>query len=290
MSNNTVSAIYSGVIKDVIANVRKDFEDSGVDESVLLELERIWENKIKSAKVAPWEANGITNDDSGQNVNGSASATLYQTSQSSPNDAMKFQSQYEKQAATLPSLAVPSIHTNHNDIAAGPYIVKNSKYTIQNSPASIGATISSDISNRSNSVTPINSQDALNVSNISSVDQKIYHNSQIMKDPNLGHLNEKLVPRSEVSTNSSPQPLPEFETRVEPSFTDVDNDDINSELDDSEDDEANADSEETQNIILCLYDKVTRTKNKWKCQLKDGIVSVNGRDYLFQKGNGDFEF
>jgi len=107
-----------------------------------------------------------------------------------------------------------------------------------------------------------------------------------LKDEFGNPLGEKLIPRGETSRNSSP--LPEFNTRMEPSF--VDNDDINSDLDDPEDEDTNADGEETQNIILCLYDKVTRTKNKWKCQLKDGIMSVNGRDYLFQKGNGDFEF
>src|SRR5947209_5752282 len=77
-----------------------------------------------------------------------------------------------------------------------------------------------------------------------------------LKELNLGHMSEKLIPRDlrEASSNSSPQQLPEFETQVEPSF--ADNDDINSDLDDSEDDDANADNEETQNIILCLYDKV----------------------------------
>jgi len=288
MSNNTVSAIYSGVIKDVIANVRKDFEDSGIDESVLMELERIWENKIKSAKVAPWEANGLTGEDHGQNVNGSSGSSLYsQPTQPPPSELMKFQTQYDTQAASLPSRAVSSMHTNHNNDISGSYIMKNNKYTIQNTPASVGVISSSDISNRS---VPINSQD-VNVP--PSVDQKIYNNPHIMRtqqDLNLGHLTEKLIPRDprEASTNSSPQALPEFETRVEPPY--ADNDDINSDLDDSEEDETNADNEETQNIILCLYDKVTRTKNKWKCQLKDGIVSVNGRDYLFQKGNGDFEF
>ncbi|KAI8885237.1 hypothetical protein K501DRAFT_322547 [Backusella circina FSU 941] len=68
-------------------------------------------------------------------------------------------------------------------------------------------------------------------------------------------------------------------------------DDINSDLDDTDDEENDADGgEEIEHIILCLYDKVTRTKNKWKCVLKDGIMLVNGRDYLFHRANGDFEW
>lgn len=67
--------------------------------------------------------------------------------------------------------------------------------------------------------------------------------------------------------------------------------DINSDLDDTdEEDQDGEGGEEIEHIILCLYDKVTRTKNKWKCVLKDGIMLVNGRDYLFHRATGDFEW
>jgi len=66
-------------------------------------------------------------------------------------------------------------------------------------------------------------------------------------------------------------------------------DNINSDLDDDDDDD-NDDENETEHLILCQYEKVTRIKNKWKCSLKDGIINVNGKDYLFQKATGDFEW
>jgi transcription initiation factor TFIIA large subunit len=31
-------------------------------------------------------------------------------------------------------------------------------------------------------------------------------------------------------------------------------------------------------------------KNKRKCNLKDGIMNLNGRDYLFHKATGEFEW
>ncbi|ORX67927.1 TFIIA-domain-containing protein [Linderina pennispora] len=66
---------------------------------------------------------------------------------------------------------------------------------------------------------------------------------------------------------------------------------INSDLDDTdEEDEVEGGGEETEHIVLCQYDKVTRSKNKWKCVLKDGIMLINGRDYLFLKATGDFEW
>lgn len=72
-----------------------------------------------------------------------------------------------------------------------------------------------------------------------------------------------------------------------------DADDINSDLDDSEEDQDTfSDDEELENgmIMLCLYDKVQRVKNKWKYVLKDGIANINGKDYVFAKATGESEW
>ena len=47
------------------------------------------------------------------------------------------------------------------------------------------------------------------------------------------------------------------------------------------------------NLILkiCLYDtQVTRTKSRWKCTLKDGIMRVNNKDILFNKVRIPYHF
>ncbi|KAJ5682709.1 hypothetical protein N7462_005874 [Penicillium macrosclerotiorum] len=72
----------------------------------------------------------------------------------------------------------------------------------------------------------------------------------------------------------------------------ADEDAINSDLDDPEDDmndEHDADESEGQ-VMLCTYDKVQRVKNKWKCTLKDGILTTGGKEYVFHKGQGEFEW
>lgn len=83
---------------------------------------------------------------------------------------------------------------------------------------------------------------------------------------------------------------------------------INSDLDDSEEDldeDVDQGTAGETDIVFCTYDKVSlfrpplsvfvltviylkvaRVKNKWKCVLKDGMVHVNGRDYLFAKCTG----
>ncbi|KAL8910961.1 MAG: hypothetical protein Q9171_003772 [Xanthocarpia ochracea] len=61
---------------------------------------------------------------------------------------------------------------------------------------------------------------------------------------------------------------------------DDDEDAINSDLDDPDDDiveEEGEDSNQGQ-IMLCTYDKVQRVKNKWKCILKDGILTTGGKE------------
>ncbi|OXB42169.1 hypothetical protein B1J92_J07106g [Nakaseomyces glabratus] len=73
----------------------------------------------------------------------------------------------------------------------------------------------------------------------------------------------------------------------------LDADEVGSELDDSDDNYLISEGEDEgpdENIILCLYDKVTRTKARWKCTLKDGIATVNRKDYSFQKAQVEAEW
>lgn len=67
----------------------------------------------------------------------------------------------------------------------------------------------------------------------------------------------------------------------------MDSDSINSDLDSETN--SNPDDlpehDDDEQLVLCLYEKVQRTKNKWKCVLKDGIVGMGGKDYLFMRAN-----
>lgn len=59
-----------------------------------------------------------------------------------------------------------------------------------------------------------------------------------------------------------------------------DEDAINSDLDDPDDlgpEDPDGD-EGVGQVMLCTYDKVQRVKNKWKCTLKDGILTTGGRE------------
>lgn len=59
-----------------------------------------------------------------------------------------------------------------------------------------------------------------------------------------------------------------------------DEDAINSDLDDPDEnvvDEGDEDAQQGQ-IMLCTYEKVQRVKNKWKCTLKDGVLTTGGKE------------
>ncbi|KAL8816103.1 MAG: hypothetical protein Q9191_008383, partial [Dirinaria sp. TL-2023a] len=60
-----------------------------------------------------------------------------------------------------------------------------------------------------------------------------------------------------------------------------DEDAINSDLDDPDDNIVEQDPEEGPQgqIMVCTYDKVARVKNKWKCTLKDGVLTTGGKEY-----------
>ncbi|NXG04676.1 TF2AY factor, partial [Sakesphorus luctuosus] len=85
---------------------------------------------------------------------------------------------------------------------------------------------------------------------------------------------------------------------VESSCSGGDNEDL--QIDVSEEDPLNSGDDvseqdipdlfDTDNVIVCQYDKIHRTKNKWKFYLKDGVMSFEGKDHVFAKAIGDAEW
>uniref|UniRef100_A0A8C4N9B8 Uncharacterized protein n=1 Tax=Eptatretus burgeri TaxID=7764 RepID=A0A8C4N9B8_EPTBU len=47
---------------------------------------------------------------------------------------------------------------------------------------------------------------------------------------------------------------------------------------------------DVDNVIVCQFDKIHRSKNRWKFHFKDGIMNLNGRDYVFSKLFGEAEW
>ncbi|XP_043693632.1 transcription initiation factor IIA subunit 1-like [Telopea speciosissima] len=66
---------------------------------------------------------------------------------------------------------------------------------------------------------------------------------------------------------------------------------LNEDDDDELDDLDQGDEEPSINhLVLAQFEKVSRTKSRWKCILKDGVMRLNNKDILFTKANGEFDF
>ena len=88
-----------------------------------------------------------------------------------------------------------------------------------------------------------------------------------------------VVPTSNTTTEAPSHP--QFDGPDDyPVKKDDDEDAINSDLDDPDDllDEDQGEDDAVGQVMLCTYDKVQRVKSKWKCVLKDGILTSDGKE------------
>ncbi|XP_066479761.1 TFIIA-alpha and beta-like factor [Tiliqua scincoides] len=90
------------------------------------------------------------------------------------------------------------------------------------------------------------------------------------------------------NSTSDNQSLSSTSDTDEPSVDIIEEDPLNSGDDVSE--QETPDVFDTDNIIVCQYDKVQRSKNRWKIYLKDGVMCFGGKDYVFSKAIGDAEW
>ncbi|KAJ4954629.1 hypothetical protein NE237_011412 [Protea cynaroides] len=103
------------------------------------------------------------------------------------------------------------------------------------------------------------------------------------------------VRTEDYNTPSSYDALPGNEVGTpKPTKTEALEDDeppLNEDDDDELDDLDQGDAEPgTDHLVLAQFEKVSRTKSRWKCTLKDGIMRLNNKDILFTKANGEFDF
>lgn len=47
---------------------------------------------------------------------------------------------------------------------------------------------------------------------------------------------------------------------------------------------------DTQNYMMCLFDKVTKNKYKWKVNFKQGFLNIGNADYAFSLAQGDLDW
>jgi len=276
MSNIAVSGVYKFVMEDVIENMKREFDLMGVDEPVIQKLRQNWEAKMAQSRVANFTDLGLPLpfDSSDYPDDQSVRSSSQPTNMSSTLGGMDFGN---TPAGMTGDIAAASLAT----IAGGRSLLQQEMDDGLGRPAQYmvprGAQPYPTVL-----MLPRGGRSALHEDNLPQLDGA----DDPTRQPRLlaGNPSKKLNERNTATPGLA---------QLDGSDNHVgDEDAINSDLDDPEEDVNDEDSHfnNVDNIILCLYDKVTRTKNKWKCTLKDAIILVNGREYLCHKATGDFEW
>lgn len=80
----------------------------------------------------------------------------------------------------------------------------------------------------------------------------------------------------------------EFDPDGERYDTGIDLEPLNSDDDIQEEDPT--DVFDTENIVVCQFEKIKRARNLWKLYLKNGVMNLNGRDYVFKQASGEVQW
>ncbi|KAK2148154.1 hypothetical protein LSH36_512g02045 [Paralvinella palmiformis] len=293
--------LYRSVIDDVINNVREAFLDDGVDEQVLLELKKLWEDKLIQSKVLETEKpmpHILNINAAGQQqlqIGQAGSVTQQQAAKQAQPQAAAFSAHIPvinagqtgliemSGAAQTATLALPpSLYQQQLAALQGGTISLapgGAQYIIQ--AAATGqiiqasqptAVTTSAISASAHS----NTTEQQNVQRIVQLDGT--HDSSSDDDDDEEEDGDKDDDDDDVDLNDDEN---EEQGKEE--------DPLNS-CDDVSSDEDPAQVFDTENVVVCQFDRVNRNKNKWKFSLKDGIMNLNGKDYVFQKATGDAEW
>ncbi|EIW62804.1 transcription factor IIA alpha/beta subunit [Trametes versicolor FP-101664 SS1] len=291
MSNKIVPSIYRAVIDDVISNIKSEFDEYGVSEDVLAELQSKWEAKVIASHVADFEPAPAPQPPAppahsaypphpihmqhGHYPPHTAYAQPHHTHvKTEPVDTRYMLSNPVQYG--LPPLAGPQIPTRPPLPGGQPM-----SYTHMNGrpPSAAGQAPPPPTARYA---PPANPAQPAPAARIPQVDGPSSSESESPSPPP----SQSYAPRT--SHPSLPQP-----SQTSAAEKAEDSEAINSDLDDSDSDVEQDGIEggsADQDIVFCTYDKVARVKNKWKCVLKDGMIHINGKDYLFAKCSGEFEW
>ncbi|XP_074647031.1 transcription initiation factor IIA subunit 1-like isoform X5 [Tubulanus polymorphus] len=308
MSGTTnVQRLYGSVVGDVINNVREAFLDEGVDEQVLLELKQLWESKLAQSKAV----------ESGPSANEKLMQT-YAQAQKGPINVQPTKKYVPpptiltqlgvggriemSQAAATATVALPQMY--QHQLGAGSFTLQGSTdqptFIIQ--PSGQVLTTSTGMSQL-----PI--QAAIQTGQSATQGGRVVYTLPIQTT--TAAQQAQVQPGVQVAGTTGILQLDgahDSSSDDDDDFDDDDKDDDNDDEQNEEDNEYQGEEEEplnsgddvsdvdpselfdADNVVVCQYDKINRCKAKWKFHLKDGIMNLNGKDYVFQKATGDADW
>lgn len=306
---NDEPSIYRAIIDNVIDSIKKEFDDYGVGQDVLNDLQTRWENKVVASRVAEFETPAPAPPPPPQQQ----ATHLYppHVPHNGPHPGHQLPPGYTPTYLPPPAPMHPQVKSEPAD---GRYLLpppNGMPYTLPSLPGpqltgarlptmtvpvatpfnpSAGTTPNGasrpSYQGQAPTAAPGGSTQAQQQQQQQRIPQVDGPSSDSSGSPSPPPSQQSYAPRT--AHPSLPQPAQAQNERAP-----GDSEEINSDLDDSDTDGEEEDQEgalgETD-IVFCTYDKVARVKNKWKCVLKDGMIHVNNKDYLFAKCTCEFEW
>lgn len=331
VSIHALKTLYEDVIQDVVKSMKTEFDNEGVDDQVLGELEALWRSKLEETGVLSEGLRETAYYDQNFGVTYPHSQTTQYTNYAG------LQPQHNPPtSAYVPTAAVPVDYTQLQQAGLGAqHGPQNMMFAQSQMDSMQHSRTTNQLNQAANQRQAAGKQGHL----MQQVQQQLQYaasgNNQYYVPP--APLNQQAQPQYYANpyqqyakqmgqVNSTGEEVPEVQglvgqevvdrtaetaknqragttsTATETAelgaadktssierYGDLDAEELGSELDEPDNDEGEEDPD-TDHLVLCQFDKVTRNKSKWKVTLKDGVMHINNRDYVFHKATGEFDW
>jgi len=293
MAASDVKKIYQEVIADVCSAVREALFEEGYDDHLLQELRTIWLGRLESSKALELPTTSIVDQ-----------VTNREFRHPTTGDATNSSALNNKQSAAMKG------HTRIHPVSNTAVTNFNANFATPTMNSGILSVPSGSTTQFIRPNFPVRPSNPTNIGN-----------STMKASSQLDGANDEVLSKKRRKKKSK---IIEVSFQLDgtgpPIGGDDDDDDDDSEaegndvadeLDDDDDDDGNeggaedpnplcsdddvSDDEpaelfDTENVVVCQYDKISRTKNKWRFTLKSGVMNIDGRDYVFSKATGEADW
>lgn len=288
MAASDLKKIYQDIINDVCSAVREALSEEGFDDHTLTEVRTLWLAKLESSRALEPLPISVVDQ-----------ATNREFRHPSAGDTNHSSSMNNKQPTGMKG---NRIHSSSN-AAVTTYNNYNPTSTINSGMMSVTTQGGQQF---------IRSNVAVRPTNPTNIGNSTMKTSNQMDGAN----DEIIIPKKksqiiEISLQVDGTGPPIGDDEDEDDDSEAEGNDAADDLDDDDDEDGNEEGKEdpnplcsdddvsddepeklfeTENVVVCQYDKISRTKNKWRFILKSGVMNVEGRDYVFSKATGEADW